>query len=95
MRFPIVTIRDMVRAQRELLEHLGVRRVAMFAGDSIGGQLALEWAVGYPELVEKVIVAAATAALSVQAICSSSVHHLAFMVEEQAVDSVVALPARV
>ncbi|MFL5702595.1 MAG: alpha/beta fold hydrolase, partial [Ktedonobacteraceae bacterium] len=51
MRFPVVTIRDMVRAQRKLLEHLGVRQIAMVAGGSIGGQQALEWAVSYPELV--------------------------------------------
>jgi len=66
MRFPVVTIRDMVRAQRRLLEHLGVRRIAMMAGGSIGGQQALEWAITYPELVEKVIVAATTAALTAQ-----------------------------
>jgi homoserine O-acetyltransferase/O-succinyltransferase len=68
MLFPVVTIRDMVRAQRRLIEHLGVRRIAMVAGGSIGGQQALEWAVSYPELVEKVIVVAATAALTAQAI---------------------------
>ena len=54
MRFPVVTIRDMVRAQRMLIEHLGVRQLAMVAGGSIGGQQALEWAVAYPELVQKV-----------------------------------------
>ena len=66
MRFPVVTIRDMVRAQRRLFEHLGVRSIAMVAGGSIGGQQALEWAITYPELVEKVIVAATTAALTAQ-----------------------------
>jgi homoserine O-acetyltransferase len=58
MRFPVVTIRDMVRAQRKLVEHLGVRRIQMVAGGSIGGQQALEWAVSYPELIEKAIVVA-------------------------------------
>src|SRR5437763_7381190 len=73
LRFPVVTIRDMVRAQRRLLEHVGVRRIAMVAGGSIGGQQVLEWAVAYPELVEKVIVVAATAALSAQAVAFSEV----------------------
>src|SRR6266567_9188630 len=71
LRFPVVTIRDMVRAQRRLVEHLGVRKIAMVAGGSMGGQQALEWAVSYPELVEKVIVVAATAALTAQAIAFS------------------------
>src|SRR5947209_12747563 len=79
MRFPVVTIRDMVRAQRRLIEHSGVRRIAMVAGGSIGGQQALEWAVTYPELVEKVIVVAATAALTAQAVAFSEVQRQVIM----------------
>src|ERR1700730_4194322 len=79
MQFPVVTIRDMVRAQRRLVEHLGVRRIAMVAGGSIGGQQALEWAVIYPELVEKVIVVAATAALTAQAVAFSEVQRQAIL----------------
>src|SRR2546425_10516666 len=67
MHFPIITIRDMVHAQRRLIEHLGVRELAMVAGGSIGGQQALEWAVTYPALVRNVVVVAATAALAAQA----------------------------
>src|SRR5207247_4487266 len=52
MRFPVITIRDMVETQRKLIEHLGVRQLHMVAGGSIGGQQALEWAVAHPELVE-------------------------------------------
>ncbi len=81
LRFPVVTIRDMVRAQRRLVEHLGVRKIAMVAGGSMGGQQALEWAVSYPELVEKVIVVAATAALTAQAIAFSEVQRQAIMAD--------------
>jgi homoserine O-acetyltransferase/O-succinyltransferase len=81
MRFPVVTIRDMVDAQRRLIEHLGVRKIAMVAGGSIGGQQALEWAVCYPELVKKVIVVAATAALTAQAIAFSEVQRQAIMAD--------------
>src|SRR5207248_7659330 len=81
MRFPIVTVRDMVQAQRILLEHLGVRQLAMVAGGSIGGQQALEWGVAYPEMVRKVIVVAATAALTAQAIAFSEVGRQAIMVD--------------
>jgi len=69
----------MVDAQRKLVEHLGVRRIQMVAGGSIGGQQALEWAVSYPELVDKVIVVAATAALSAQAVAFSEVQRQAIL----------------
>src|SRR2546421_2422928 len=79
LRFPVITIRDMVDAQRKLVEHLGVSKLAMVAGGSIGGQQALEWAVAYPELVEKVIVVAATAALTAQGVAFSEVQRQAIM----------------
>ena len=81
MRFPVITIRDMVRAQRMLIEHLGVRQLAMVAGGSIGGQQAMEWAVSYPELVQKAIVVAATAALTAQAIAFSEVGRQAILID--------------
>ncbi len=81
MRFPVVTIRDMVTAQRKLIEHLGVRQLAIVAGGSIGGQQALEWAVIYPELVRNVAVVAATAALTAQAVAFSEVGRQAIMAD--------------
>src|SRR5438876_4920419 len=81
MDFPVITIRDMVNAQRRLLEHLGVCQLAMVAGGSIGGQQALEWAVAYPELVRKAIVVAATAALTAQAIAFSEVGRQAILAD--------------
>jgi homoserine O-acetyltransferase len=79
MRFPLITIRDMVETQRRLIEYLGVGRLHMVAGGSIGGQQALEWAVAHPELVENVIVVAATAALTAQAIAFSEVGRQAIL----------------
>ncbi len=83
MRFPLVTIRDMVHAQRRLLEHLGVRRLAAVAGGSIGGQQALEWALTYPGMVRNVVVVAATAALTAQAVAFSEVERQAIMLDPQ------------
>src|SRR5437763_3165884 len=79
MRFPLITIRDMVETQRKLSEYLGVSRLHMVAGGSIGGQQALEWAIAHPELVENVIVVAATAALTAQAIAFSEVGRQAIL----------------
>ncbi len=59
--FPPITLRDMVRVQRGLVEALGVRRVRMVVGGSLGGMQALEWALLYPELVESVVTIASTA----------------------------------
>jgi homoserine O-acetyltransferase len=81
MRFPVITIRDMVRAQHKLIKHLGVRRLAMVAGGSIGGQQALEWAVTYPHLIEKVAVIAASAAVSAQAIAFNEVARQSIMAD--------------
>jgi homoserine O-acetyltransferase len=80
-RFPVITIRDMVEVQRKLIEHLGVRQLAMVAGGSIGGQQSLEWAVAYPELVRKAIVVAATAGLTAQAIAFSEVGRQAILAD--------------
>lgn len=71
----------MVQAQRRLIDHLGVRQLAMVAGGSIGGQQALQWAVAYPELVRKLIVVAATGALTAQAVALSEVQRQAILLD--------------
>lgn len=60
--FPITSIRDNVRLQRQLLEHVGVRGVAVAVGGSLGAMLALEWAASYPALVSRVVAVAGCAA---------------------------------
>lgn len=57
--FPAFTIADNVRLQRQLVDHLGVKRLDCVFGASMGGQQALEWGVRYPEIVASVIAIAA------------------------------------
>ena len=81
MRFPVVTIRDMVRAQKRLLDDLGVARLALAIGGSIGGQQALEWAIEFPDFVEKAAPVAATGALGPQGIGMSEIGRRAIMAD--------------
>ena len=58
---PAVTIRDVVHVQHQLLAALGVRRLRLVIGGSMGGMQALEWALLYPDMVERIAVLAAPA----------------------------------
>ncbi|HEX7534019.1 MAG TPA: hypothetical protein VF343_02095 [Syntrophales bacterium] len=60
MSFPVITIRDMVRIQNALIKSLGITKLKSVAGASMGAIQSLEWAVSYPEVVEKVIPVIAT-----------------------------------
>jgi homoserine O-acetyltransferase/O-succinyltransferase len=81
MRFPPVTIRDMVRTQKRLLDDLGVKRLRLVIGGSIGGQQALEWAVEFPDFVEKAVPVAATGALGPQGVGMSELGRRAIMAD--------------
>lgn len=67
-RFPFVTIRDGVRAEALLADQLGIHRWHSVLGGSMGGARALEWALMYPDRVERCAVIACTAASSAEQI---------------------------
>ena len=56
--FPLVSVRDNVRAQAKLLDSLGIHKLRLVLGGSIGGMQALEWAIEFPERVERGIIIA-------------------------------------
>ena len=60
LRFPIITIKDMVNAQRHLIDHLGIGKLLCVVGGSMGGMQVLQWAVSYPERVCSAIPIATT-----------------------------------
>ncbi len=81
MRFPVITIRDMVRAQALLLDHLGIERIHAVIGGSMGGMLALSWAATYPDRVEAALVIASTARHSAQNIAFHETGRQAIMAD--------------
>ncbi|HEX6525460.1 MAG TPA: homoserine O-acetyltransferase [Streptosporangiaceae bacterium] len=68
LRFPVVTVRDMVRAQHHLITRLGIERLYAVIGGCFGGQQAIEWAIQYPELTGRAVVITTTPATSAHSI---------------------------
>lgn len=79
--FPMVTVGDMVRAQRLLVDHLGIERLLAVAGGSVGGMQALEWAIRFPDRVASVLAIATAVRLSAQAIAFDEVGRQAIMTD--------------
>ncbi len=81
MGFPVITIGDMVRVQKMLIDRLGIERLLSVSGGSMGGMQALEWAVRYPGAVISSIPIAATARHSAQQIAFNEVGRQAIMAD--------------
>ena len=81
MRFPVITVRDMVRAQVALLDALGIERLHAAVGGSMGGMLALSLAANFPERTSAALVIASTARHSAQNIAFHEVGRQAIMAD--------------
>ena len=81
MKFPVISISDMVRLQKKLVNHLGIERLLAVAGGSMGGMQVLEWAVAYPEAVACAIPIATTSRHSAQQIAFNEVGRQAIMAD--------------
>jgi homoserine O-acetyltransferase len=81
MAFPVITIRDMVRAQAMLLDHLGVDTLLAVVGGSMGGMQALSWPATFPGRVKACVVIASTARHTAQNIAFHEVGRQAVMAD--------------
>jgi homoserine O-acetyltransferase len=81
LNFPVVTIRDMVRAQKRLVEHLGIDKLFAVVGGSMGGMQVLQWAASYPDCVRAVVPIACAARHSAQNIAFHEVGRQAIMAD--------------
>lgn len=81
MRFPVITIRDMVRAQVALLDVLGIEQLHAVVGGSMGGMQALSFAANWPERTRAALVIASTARHSAQNIAFHEVGRQAIMAD--------------
>ena len=73
LRFPVVTVADMVKAQRYLIDYLGIEKLFAVGGGSMGGMQALQWAVDFPDRVRNVLFIASTPQSSTQNIAFNEI----------------------
>lgn len=66
--FPVITVGDMVQVQRQLVDHLGIKRLRAVVGGSLGGHMALQWATALPDRVQGTVVLATSPRLTSQAL---------------------------
>lgn len=79
--FPIITIGDMVNAQKRLISHLGIKKLLAVVGGSMGGMQVLQWSFTYPEMVKLAIPIATAAQSSPQQIAFNEVARKAIMID--------------
>lgn len=79
--FPIITISDMVKAQKLLIEHFGIEKLFSIIGGSMGGFQVLEWAASYPEMIKSVIPLATSFRHNVENIAFNEIGRKAIMAD--------------
>ncbi len=79
--FPLITIGDMVNAQRHLIDHLGIEKLLAVVGGSMGGMQALQWMIAYPQKIRAAIPIATTLKHTPQQIAFNEVGRQAVMAD--------------
>lgn len=84
--FPIITIADMVRVQKLLVEKLGIKKLLAVIGGSIGGMQVLQWAIEYPDFLRSAIAIATTTHLGAQSVAFDAVGRNAILADPNFAD---------
>lgn len=79
--FPMITITDMVKAQKALIDNLGIKKILSVIGGSVGGMQVLEWCVQYPDMVVSAVPLATTCRHSALAIAFNEVARQSIMAD--------------
>ena len=79
--FPMITIGDMVRAQKALIDSLGIKKLLAVVGGSVGGMQVLEWTVRFPEMMSAAVALATTCRHSALAIAFNEVARQSIMAD--------------
>jgi homoserine O-acetyltransferase/O-succinyltransferase len=79
LRFPVITVKDIVAAQKRLIDHLGIKQLLTVAGGSMGGMQVLQWVASYPEMVRSAIPIATAWKQSPQQLALAEVGRQAIM----------------
>jgi homoserine O-acetyltransferase/O-succinyltransferase len=77
--FPLLTVRDWVRAQARLADHLGISQWAAVIGGSLGGMQVMQWSIDYPERIRHAVVIASAPRLSAQNIAFNEIARQAIL----------------
>lgn len=77
LRFPVVTVNDMVKLQKKLITKLGIEKLFCVAGGSMGGMQALEWGVTYPDAVKSLVVISSAGRITPMAIAFNTIARFA------------------
>jgi len=83
LSFPVITIADIVRAQKQLIDHLGIESLFCVTGGSMGGMQVLQWAASYPDRVFSAVPIATAARHSAQNIAFHEVGRQAIMADPE------------
>jgi homoserine O-acetyltransferase/O-succinyltransferase len=81
LKFPFITVSDMVQVHAELVRHLGVTKLLAVVGGSLGGMQVLEWAARFPERLGAAVILASAARLSAQGIAFNAVGRRAIVTD--------------
>jgi homoserine O-acetyltransferase/O-succinyltransferase len=79
--FPVITVGDIVEAQRRLIDHLGIDQLLAVVGGSLGGLMTLQWATAHPDRLRGAIAVATSARLTTQALAFDIVGRNAILLD--------------